>query len=184
MRKHYQKDERFLLSKETQLLVDMLSGCKPGDVVTYKRVSELVGQRVKGSQYNPLQSALRVVERDRALVFKNISGIGYECQSASEIATNATPLLRKKVGGASQRVGRKIATIHPETEAQLQASERESLNIARSLQGVITAAMSRPYLTRVTQVVVDTGHPVNIRDQISVLAEVDQRRKKRLGFIE
>lgn len=184
MRKRQQKEDRFSRSEETRALIDALSGCKPGDIFTYKKASEVAGQKVKGSQYSPLQSALHIVERDKAIVFRNVLGVGYECQSAGEVATSATPLLRKKVSGVSQRIGRKIATIHPEDEQRLQASERQSLNVARSLQGVISAAMSRPYLTHVTQAIVDTGHPVNIRDQALALAEVDQRRKKRLGFIE
>jgi hypothetical protein len=75
----------FEVSFATSQLVEMLRKTKPGDVITYKAMSEMVGFPVQEKRGN-LDTARRILIREYGMSFDPIRTVGLRRMEAGEIA--------------------------------------------------------------------------------------------------
>lgn len=103
------------LSPAAAKLVDRLKTGKPGELLTDEALSAIAGRdcSVGGNGYACLQTAIRKVERDFAIVWRREAKAGaIKCLAPSEVAEVANGY-RRHIGKTSRRAVRVLNTIDP-----------------------------------------------------------------------
>ena len=129
----------FEIAVDTRLLHQALSKVRPGEEISYAKLSEVVGYKVDGANTN-LQSAIRRCFSNDEIVFDNIRGTGYRRLTDEEIisaATRDTDALRRK----SRKAAKKLAVVT--TVNEMAPEKRIEHNARLSLFAAITA-MTKP----------------------------------------
>lgn len=129
----------FEIAVDTRLLHQTLSKAKPGDEISYAKLSEAVGYPVAGDNAH-LQSAIRRCFSNDEMVFDNIRGVGYRRLTDEEIvsaATRDTDALRRR----SRKAAKRLASVT--TVDSMAPEKRVEHNARLSLFAAITA-MTKP----------------------------------------
>ena len=99
----------FEMTADTAILYKHLTAMEPGDTVSYREMSTMLGREIRGDNSH-LQSALRAASRDSGAVFDCVRNVGYRRLTDSEIVQTSAPRtarLRKRV----EREGKRLAMV-------------------------------------------------------------------------
>lgn len=96
---------RFEMSIDTRMLYDLLKKAAVGEVVSFTRMSEVLGRQVEGATGN-VQSALHRLEGE-GIAFANVRGTGYQRMNDVEVvntAEEAREAIKRKAKRAAKRL--------------------------------------------------------------------------------
>jgi hypothetical protein len=161
------KRPTFETSVDTRLLYQHLLTIKPGDTVTYAKLSEIISRPVVGSTPQ-LQSAIRRALREDGLVFGNISKVGYKHLLDPEIvdaAGNDVSTIRRR---AKRSVG-KLLKVQDFTTLDKEHQVKHST--AASIFGFIHAFLAPKAIKSIRGGVEAAGKELPIAETIKMFSK-------------
>lgn len=101
------RDVSFLRSHWVQQVVDRLAGCKIGETVSYQELDGLIGGDHRSAKYGGrLQSARRIIQHDKQMVFGVVKGVGLVRLADGDIvksgAASIARIRRESIRGAKR----------------------------------------------------------------------------------
>jgi hypothetical protein len=96
---------RFEMSIDTRMLYDLLKKAIVGEVVSFTRMTEVLGRQIEGASSN-LQSAMHRLEGE-GIAFANVRGSGYQRMNDVEVvntAEDAREAIKRKARRAVKRL--------------------------------------------------------------------------------
>jgi hypothetical protein len=100
------RSPRFSVSIETTLLVERIKQMKPGDLMTYRDCTKLIGQDVQGEARHILQSARRICQREYQVVTDAETNIGIRRATDVEVTTGAFQIFSRLRRAARRGIDR------------------------------------------------------------------------------
>jgi len=97
----------------TQSIVDNMKETKPGDVVTYSVLTNLIGMGARSgdSGYGYVQSAIEIIKKEYAIVMENIRNVGYRHMTKEDVAKSSMDLYTKKLKAETRRTKKRLGTL-------------------------------------------------------------------------
>jgi hypothetical protein len=124
----------FQASTDSKILASVLQESKPGDVVSYKALSAAIGRDVQSTAKPALDTARRIVQREKRMVFDAVRGEGLKRLTDSEIVDLADKT-RDGVRRATRRTVKKMVCVDYEA---MPKEKQTKHNTAISLFGVLS----------------------------------------------
>jgi hypothetical protein len=143
-------DNRFSRSYDVQQIVDALATAKVGDTITYEQLAKLGADHRTPKGQGKLQSARRILQRDKQMVFATIATVGYQRLNDSEIIKTGQSSI-EKIRRESMRGLKRLACVNPEP---MPDSDKRKHYAAASHLGIL-AECSRPAVVKKIAVKVD-----------------------------
>lgn len=120
------------LSLETSLIVQYLVRCYHArNVARFSEMDKIIGRSIK-HQRHLLNSALRYVQREYNMIFKNLQGIGYD-PVKKNIATYIRRSQEKKIQSAVKLWNEKLNTVDFTTSSFKELNEYAHSQIKQSI---------------------------------------------------
>lgn len=167
----------FNLSFETKEILDCLSKCKPGDLITFNFLSDLIESNIRSPHKRcHLTSAMRIARRQYGLVFRNRRNIGYVCIAPNEVAVSAGDRTIRKVKSRVRDGNKEIDTI--KEESVLSDFEKHKLDSSRTMLGLLEMVASKKTQNAVEKKIISNSEPVKINEIFNLALD----RKQKLGF--
>lgn len=157
------------LAPESRVLAGRLSRLQPGEEISYKELSDLIGQDVQNGSRNRLNAARRIVERDHHMVLAPVLGKGIK-----RLDSNDAPVIgesaRKTISRKSRRtVKRLIAVV---SDASISNDARIAINAELSMLGAIAVCANDRNLKTITDAVKIAGNELAPSKAIEALKSV------------
>lgn len=128
----------FERSANTAMIYQRIGQMQIGDLLTYKELSDILGEPVDGSNSH-LQSARDMAVRYDGIVLENVRTVGYKRLSDTGIVHD-TDRDMKSIGRKAKKATRKLESAD---YAALPLNEKHKFNVRSSILGVLRAASSR-----------------------------------------
>ena len=136
-------DNRFSRSYDVQQIVDALATAKVGDTITYEQLATLGADHRTPKGQGKLQSARRILQRDKQIVFATIATVGYQRLPDSEIIKTGQSSV-EKIRRESIRGAKRLACVNYEG---LTDADKRKHDAAASHLGIL-AECSRPAVVK------------------------------------
>lgn len=140
-------------SAEAKVLASMLAECQVGDVVTYDALTAAIGRDVTGPQRHVLETARRLVMRERRMVFDCVQKVGLKRLSDTEIVA-LSDRTRDHLRRATRRTVKKLTCVDYDAMPREQQTKH---NAAISMLGVIAELSTEKSLERLSVQIEKTG---------------------------
>ena len=99
-------------SADTLLLMSALEKLDVGETMTYEDLTDVVKRSVQGSARHNLNSARKILERERRRVFGIIMGVGVKRLNDKEIAVSGVDTIKRVKRMASRGINRMTCVIY------------------------------------------------------------------------
>jgi hypothetical protein len=160
----------FKKSLETQQLEKLLSDETHEPVFTYEEMSKAAGVDVRDRR-GCLQSALRIVQREKGLVFECIANVGMKRANDGEIVEGRS----RDVSRIRRVAGRGIKKLECVRDvAALPAERRTQMNVMLSGLSVIKHATSAKAQGAIEQVVIRSKTKLPVAESLAALGYTEK----------
>lgn len=134
-------------SVDAQALAKVLEAAEPGDVVPYATLTATIRKNVQKEGYSTMDSARRLLLREKSMVFESVLNVGLKRLDGSGIVSlgpDANGRIRRTAG----RAIKKMACIGEAYEA-LSKDEKSSYNSNISALGAVKLFTGAPSIKRI-----------------------------------
>ena len=135
---------------DARALSDLLDTAKPGDVVTYDALSQLIGRNVRGAAWSALTKARREQLKKQRL-FECVRDVGLKLETDATIAEGVPEYARKRIRSVAKRCGAKLAAIADFDK--LSNDQKTRVLTAQSIVGAVAAFTSAAGARRVEKLI-------------------------------
>lgn len=129
------------MNYDTQLLARRLAKMEPGNTITYKEMSTVIGKDILEHRH-VLSAARRIVLRENRIVFETVRNVGVTRLSDGEIVNSAVPMFRKKVRSVARRVKKEIGAVDHEKLTHEERVQRDMGLIMVGFTDTITSTQN------------------------------------------
>jgi len=156
------------LSIESQLLVDRLVTVDAGDVISYEKLAEAIGQPVRsGTGRNRLQTARRILQRDHGVVFEAVIGVGLKRMDAAG-CVRVGSAYRQRIRRAAKRGLSKLLCADP---AKLTNEQKTEYHATASHLGVLHHLTGRAATKQLAAAVEKTDQRLPVAKTLAAFQE-------------
>lgn len=158
-------------SLDAQVLLDALLEMEPGDFMSYKRLSGLIGKDVqRGEGYRALRRARKILERDEGEVITPVLGQGIKCLTDAEKVDSAHGFVGK-ARRASSRCIRRATRV--KSFESLPNDKKVQHNLMLSIAGAIHH-LSRPKTQKQLEAnIVQSRKALGCEETLNAVMELD-----------
>lgn len=150
-----QTTDKFRRSYDVQALIELLEKAAVGEVVEYSRIDAVIGDHSTPRGAGRIQSARRVLLRDKQMVFAAVERVGLQRLNDSDIiktgADSVARIRRESIRGA-----KRLACVKYE---ELSDAEKRKHDAYASHLGIL-AECSRPQVSKKIAAAVDQSQEV------------------------
>ena len=146
-------------SVDTMLVHDLLEKKEVGDVVTYAELTKLIGRDIQNKARGCLNTAKRMLQREKRFVFGTIMTVGVKRLDDVQIVGTSESTL-KKIRGESKRGARRLACVHDYDG--LPNGEKIKHNAAVSMLGALSQATKPGSIKRIESKVAEANERLAI----------------------
>ena len=139
------KAPRFRRSIDTQMVIDRLRAAAPGELVTYRELSDIIGRDVADGARHVLQSATRALQKHRQMVFAAVTRQGVRRLDDAGIVDMGGAAI-KRIGRAARRAG---VTLGCANFDNLDDGRRVKHNATLSYFGVVEAISKKGAIAKI-----------------------------------
>lgn len=165
------KSKLFARSVNTQFLVDRLSTCAMGDVVTYTELSRIAGCDVQNGHRGTLESARQIVQKDKGFVFGVVRNEGIQRMTDEEIALNA----KDDIHAINRKAKKSIRRQANADYSKLSEVGKLAFNTSGTILTLLSAASSRGADKRIETAVKDSSKPLSLTDALVAFQATEKK---------
>lgn len=161
------KVPRFRRTIDTQTVIDRLEKTAPGELVTYKELSELIGRDIADGARHVLQSAKRALQKHRQMVFAAVTKQGVRRLDDAGIVDTGTAAV-KRIGRAARHAGVTLACADFD---KLDDGRRVKHNAVLSYFGVVEAISKKGAIAKIETRVAKTQQRLPLMKTLDAFRE-------------
>lgn len=159
-----EKNPQFKLSIDTQTLIRRLETAEIGDVIAYHELTKLIDKDVQTEARGAMDSARRVLMREKQIVFDCIRGIGLLRLSDSQITETSATFVKQ----ARKKADKGIKTLSCANYEKLTDDQRKEHNAGAAILGFIKMAGAAKNINKVKSIALTQSEPPKIEDLMGV----------------
>ena len=168
---HIGKDEKekrpaFRKTLETQEVYKRLTEAKPGDVVTYLELSEIVGKNIQKEGYGHLYSAVKMIRRNENKVFQAVENVGVKYCSYYE-AFQAGKAGNRRIRNIIKMNKEKMLCAEPGIN-EMSSQQRIEYYTELSHTGALECFVKPKTISTIEQKVMMTGKLITYEDTLDL----------------
>ena len=160
MENQNEKNPQFKLSIDTQTLVGILEKAAVGDVVPYHTLTEAIRKDVTTEARGSMDSARRVLMRDKQIVFDCIRGVGLKRLSDCEITETSATFIKQ----ARRKATKGLNTLGCADYQNLNQEQRNQHNVGAAILGVMKLAGASNSINKIKSLSLSKNEPPRIED--------------------
>lgn len=162
-----EKNPQFKLSIDTQTIMSILREAQIGDVVPYHTLTEAIRKDVTKEGRSPMDSARRVLMRDKNIVFDCIRGVGLKRLSDCEITETSATFIRQ----ARRKADKGLKTIACADYQKLNQEQRNQHNVGAAILGVMKLAGASNSINKIKSLSLSKSEPPKIEDVLGAFGK-------------
>ena len=155
-----EKNPQFKLSVDTQTLMGILEKAQIGDIIPYHTLTETIRRDVTLEGRGAMDSARRILMRDKQIVFDAIRGVGLKRLSDQEI-TETSP---RFINQARRKAAKGLKTLACANYAQLSQEQKTQHNVGAAILGVMKLAGATSSVNKIKSLSLSKSEPPRIED--------------------
>ena len=157
-------DKRFQMSADAKVIRSVLEEKQVGEVATYGEMSTAIGRDVRLHAYAAMRTAMRALQRDKQIVFANVTDVGYQRLNDVGIV-DSMEADRKKMARASGRALKKLECAKFEA---LPPDKQRSHTIAAAQMGALQMFAKATTTKKIGGSLVDPSKPMAIGETLKL----------------